>query len=806
MGMPGPWEILIILAQALGLGGAGVPLGAPPQAPRPELYSIAPDDCLLYMTSYGAAEADPNSPNETEQLIAEPEVQAFLAELERTIMQLFPSNSFQRDMDTAYLAYEFVKGGLANPWAVAIDDIKIKEGGKPEIQARLLVHVGEDVARWDSWLETIAGYRSVVGHQGIGYYTTEAVTDQITAYVFYDLEDNERVRWAFVDGYLILGIGPGVFEDALARFQSKAPAPDWLTEGLASFDILRPSTFLYVNTEQLFLKGEAEIPGDVLDMYRGIQEKVGITNVQSIVAVSGFDEVAFVEEVHMQFDGPPQGLLGGLTSGGLTDDALSIVPSDANLAAAYSVDLEEVLAAILQLTELAPQTHGPAPQDIVENFSYSLEMMFGVNPVEDLLPLLGDSIVLYNSPDEGGTFFTGLTLAVDVKDVDKFQALQETFIAHLQSMEEHYGRLIQIQEYGDDTLYSLLIQEVEHPLLPTWCVHDDRLLISLIPQNLRAVLSRGDDFESLADVLQEEGSEPCLYMRADGKDLIETFYPFLLYGAHALKSQGIVSNDLAISIPSLSTITRYVQPTECVIFPEDNLLVIRTTKTFPASTLTTIPILFGFLAPVANIPIPATDRVQSMNNMKMIGLALHNYHASNGSLPPAYTVDEDGKPLLSWRVLILPELEYGNLYRMFHLDEPWDSPHNLPLSEQVIEIYRSPQSNALPNMTTYLSIRDPQSMFPGSEGIHFARVTDGLSNTIMVLEAADSEAVVWSKPDDYVPQLNEPGWEESLISPWINGTNILLGDGSVHLIEPDILSEMFELLLDRDDGNVVRLD
>jgi hypothetical protein len=72
-------------------------------------------------------------------------------------------------------------------------------------------------------------------------------------------------------------------------------------------------------------------------------------------------------------------------------------------------------------------------------------------------------------------------------------------------------------------------------------------------------------------------------------------------------------------------------------------------------------------------PIP----LQLNNQMKQLGLALHNYAAANGHLPPAVSRGPDGKPLLSWRVAILPYLEEEQLYKQFHQDEPWDSPHNI---------------------------------------------------------------------------------------------------------------------------------
>jgi RNA polymerase sigma factor (sigma-70 family) len=81
------------------------------------------------------------------------------------------------------------------------------------------------------------------------------------------------------------------------------------------------------------------------------------------------------------------------------------------------------------------------------------------------------------------------------------------------------------------------------------------------------------------------------------------------------------------------------------------------------------------------------QRIKSMNNLRQIMLAIHNYHDANNRLP-ADVRDKDGKPLLSWRVLILPYLEQDNLYQQFHLDEPWDSEHNLKLLRQMPAVYR----------------------------------------------------------------------------------------------------------------------
>jgi hypothetical protein len=149
----------------------------------------------------------------------------------------------------------------------------------------------------------------------------------------------------------------------------------------------------------------------------------------------------------------------------------------------------------------------------------------------------------------------------------------------------------------------------------------------------------------------------------------------------------------------------------------------------------------------------------SRKNLKEIGLALHNYHDTYKRLPNYASTDMDGKPLLSWRVHLLPYLEQQQLYSQFHLDEPWDSEHNIKLVKKMPQVFRSHNSQALPGYTNYVTIRSNDSMFPAldknqqprKEGIRFRDIIDGLGNTLMVVEANDNSAVIWTQPNDLVP-------------------------------------------------------
>ena len=137
-------------------------------------------------------------------------------------------------------------------------------------------------------------------------------------------------------------------------------------------------------------------------------------------------------------------------------------------------------------------------------------------------------------------------------------------------------------------------------------------------------------------------------------------------------------------------------------------------------------------------------------NLKMIALAMHNYHDTRKSFPAVANFGRSNRALLSWRVHLLPFLEQGPLYQEFHLDEPWNSPHNKKLIGRMPDIYKSPGLEAAEaGKTTYVVPVGAGTVFNGTKkGTSFAEIRDGTSNTILAFDAAEKHAVVWTKPDD----------------------------------------------------------
>lgn len=174
--------------------------------------------------------------------------------------------------------------------------------------------------------------------------------------------------------------------------------------------------------------------------------------------------------------------------------------------------------------------------------------------------------------------------------------------------------------------------------------------------------------------------------------------------------------------------------------------------------------------PESAFAVNISDRAGE-NNVKQIVLAFHNYVDANGRCV-SNSYDKDGKPLLSWRVHLLPYIEQGALYNLFKLDEPWDSEHNKPLSQTAIKVFQCPgHPAALPWETYFRGFIGPKDVKPEhrpwllegeTKGPNFpANFPDGTSNTWLVVEAAES--VPWAKPDDLVydgkrplPQLGGP--------------------------------------------------
>ncbi len=215
----------------------------------------------------------------------------------------------------------------------------------------------------------------------------------------------------------------------------------------------------------------------------------------------------------------------------------------------------------------------------------------------------------------------------------------------------------------------------------------------------------------------------------------------------------------------------------------------------------TILVPIGLLLPAVQAAREAARRAQCVNNLKQIGLAMHNYLSANNCFPPGAITDADGKPLLSWRVSILPFIEQQGLYEEFHRDEPWDSPHNQALIARMPATYLCPSDGPDTEHTTrYQVIVGPGTIFEGVKGTPINEITDGTSNTLLVVEAKNP--VPWTRPDD----IPVDGLTTGVGSKHPGGFNALMADGSVRFFKMSINPVMLQAMATRNGGEVVTDD
>lgn len=194
---------------------------------------------------------------------------------------------------------------------------------------------------------------------------------------------------------------------------------------------------------------------------------------------------------------------------------------------------------------------------------------------------------------------------------------------------------------------------------------------------------------------------------------------------------------------------------------------------------------------------PVESSQAKVNNLRQIGLAMSSFENTYGQLPIGESNRQtpvryrDGKPLLSWRVHLLPFLEQDPLYGMFKLDEPWDSPHNIKLLDHMPDLYKSLDYPGLGHKTVILGMGGPSGIFALGESRDAPRAVrsrdiPSLFAVALVVMAQPEKAVLWTKPDEFVFDPKKP---RQGLTKGSESIPALFTNGSVRSIGPEVSSE-----------------
>jgi hypothetical protein len=203
-----------------------------------------------------------------------------------------------------------------------------------------------------------------------------------------------------------------------------------------------------------------------------------------------------------------------------------------------------------------------------------------------------------------------------------------------------------------------------------------------------------------------------------------------------------------------------------------------------------------------------------LQNLKQLGIALHNYHEHFETFPPAIVRSSDGRPMHSWRVLLLPCIGQQELYDRYDFTEPWDGPNNRKLLNEMPEIYRCPNGNSVDGdrqCTSYVAVRGPRTAWPEPDAIDIPGIKDGSAQTLFLVEF-DIGEIRWTEPSDLT--LDEAmsrfaahnptrldGHQDNYFFCWSDsGRNVLMADCTVRYLRHGVDDQSWSDLLIMDDG------
>lgn len=591
---------------------------------------------------------------------------------------------------------------------------------------------------------------------------------------------------------------------------------------------------------------------------------LGLDRVKRLDYRWGFQDDALMTVTRLVAPSPRSGVLAMLDQPTFTAKTLPPIPSGVNGFTAYSFDPDRFYDLLATLSRAAD----PKSRKAFADGEAMFRQVTGQRLREDVLKHIGPRMTLYTVPTRGNLptnaltgFASGLlhvpktTLMIEIRD-------REGFARSFDALAARANELIRAQAAGNDPErakglgflplkgdikgYVVATPPAAFPIpagmRPTIILGEKYLVLGTTPAVAKAALAVESKTADAADgaLAKAIGRLPKDLVFVSIVDTRESLLPDVvanLPGLVGMLSSMNGPNPLARlrgfgppqsfnlsrpggrglrvridpeEIPSPDDLRPFLFPATYAMVADDEGFRFITRESFPSINPTTaLPLAAAVALPGVTSARSAAMRSQSINDMKQIGLAIHNHVSANNTIPGPIR-DKNGKPLLSWRVAILPFLEQAPLFNEFHLDEPWDSPHNRTLLDRMPQVYAIPNSSTEPGKTFYRSFSGPRTLFDPSmkDGINFAHITDGTSNTLALVEAR--QAVEWTRPDNEIPfDEKEPTGKpllEQLGGHFPGGFNALMLDGSVRFLKETVNPIVLKALVTRDGGEVISGD
>ncbi len=568
--------------------------------------------------------------------------------------------------------------------------------------------------------------------------------------------------------------------------------------------------------------------------------KIGVDGVKAIEFQWGFQDDALRTVARLVAPAPRRGVLKLLDQP--TFDVRSLPPLPAGLTSFNAASVDPLK--VYDLLHTLVKENDPEKINEFETFERTVRDRLGLDLRADVLKLLGPQLAVYMLPVEAPPVnvadprvaalfaYGGLVISARTSDEAALGSKLEAIVKAINQAVADQAKGVPnpprfVRKEGPGVQYEMDLSEVGPPGLlgaafsPTIALAHGQLVVAGSRDAARGAVAaagtgpdgRWKPTEAFVPVAE---NLPRGMMMLSVSDIRETLpdvianLPLVVPALNAQLAQAARGGKVpAVAIridpakvPPADQLRPLLFPASSALAVDDQGVFFVQRESLPSiSSPAVAGVAVALLLPAVQAAREAARRAQCINNLKLIGLAFHNVLSTTDAFP-ANIVDKDGKPLLSWRVAILPYIEQQDLYNEFKLDEPWDSPHNKPLLSRMPTTYSCPSNPPKdPSLTNFVGFEVPGGILEKGRKVRLADVTDGTSNTLAVVES--SMSVPWTKPED---PPSDPGARPSLHgagSKHPGGFNALFADGSVRFLKNSISLAIFEALVTRAGGEVV---
>lgn len=670
-----------------------------------------------------------------------------------------------------------------------------------------------------------------------------------------------QLGWWVQGGHLMVTIGMDVeanVTQATSKDSKKLPqSQHW--KAMSSADDFEVCSTVWFNFQMLATTyGPMPLPIQTANGQRltvaDVLEQAGLSNLETIISKSGFEGDAIWSESEIVAPGERTGLLAGLNGTPMTLDDLPPMPQSSGYFFVGQSDWSGSWKSALELYESGSQLAPPGKLPPTDAGTELLRNILGFDVHDDLLATLGKRYAVFVDNSQSSFMLPSLGMMLEVKDaqnllttmalcVDKIRELAPPEAVTVEILEKQ-GRPFGMLNFAGG-MFSLSI-----------ALDKDWVVLGLSPQIVEATLLRIDgtlpSWEPTEEWLANYGHLPDEFVSISTLDVrqgyqaIASVLPALLgFGQGMLKQASQFGEAPEFSLPVSATdfppaavVTQKLFPSIGVGTVSERGMKWTSRSSAPgvsasnAGSLTAAPVLIALLLPAVQSAREAARRTQSMNNMRQLGLAIHNFHDTYQQLPtgtgaanpPDHEAQLKLKPdeRLSFLAQLTPFYDQAALYNGIDHSQGWKAQANIQWTSPTIGTLLHPswpKPDGDFGVTHYVGIagvgKDAPTlklphkragMFGYERKTTFRDVKDGLSNTMMITEAS-TDFGPWAQGGQSTlraltqkPYINGP---DGIGGPSKGGLNVLMGDGAVRFVSENIDPSVFEAMSTIAGGEVV---